>query len=163
MGIKFTASILVASDRAIAGIRPDKTGPLLKSKLSELGFDVVAIEVVSDDLKIIKKTLKKWVIEDAVNLILTTGGTGLAPSDVTPEATLEIIEKRIPGMEEHMRREAAQKVPFGILSRGVVGVVGKSLIINLPGNPDGAIENLKAVEPVIMHVLLLISGEQPHS
>lgn len=161
MGNIFKAAILVASDRAHAGARPDKSGPVLEKRLSHIGFDVVAVKVVPDNKEIIKSALEKWVFEEAINLIVISGGTGPAPNDVTPEATIEIIEKRIPGMEEAMRRVSSDKTPFGMLSRGVVGIAERSLIINLPGNPEGALENLAVIEPALEHALRLIAGECP--
>lgn len=158
---KFKAAILIASDRAYSGERPDETGPVLKKRLGELGYSVTFLQVVPDDRLKIESMLKEWISEKKIHLVLISGGTGLSPSDVTPEATLSIIEKRVPGMEEAMRRASAKITPFGMLSRGVVGTAGECLIINLPGSPKGALENLKAIEPALEHALELISGGHP--
>ncbi|MEW5995756.1 MAG: MogA/MoaB family molybdenum cofactor biosynthesis protein, partial [Candidatus Zixiibacteriota bacterium] len=120
---RFNAAVLIASDRSHEGTRPDKTGPALREYLQNLGYDVVFLNVVPDDSRSIISVLQKWVREDRVNLILVSGGTGLAPRDVTPEATLEVIERRIPGMEETMRRASFEITPHAILSRAVVGCV----------------------------------------
>ena len=158
---RFSAAVLIASDRSHKGRRPDKTGPVLREYLVNLGYNVVSLNVVPDDSQSIISVLRKWVREDEVNLILVSGGTGLAPRDVTPEATLEVIERRVPGMEEAMRRASFEKTPHAILSRAVVGCVGNSLIVNLPGNPKGALENLQVVEPALEHALELITGRAP--
>lgn len=158
---RYKSAILIVSDRAFAGTRPDDTGPLLAERLEELGCKPFSVAVIPDKNTPIIEHLRKLVI-DEIDLILISGGTGPSPRDVTPEATLDVIEKRIPGMEEHMRRESIRHTPFGMLSRGVVGIAGKSLIVNLPGSPAGAMENLSAIEPVLEHVLRLIAGEQPH-
>jgi len=152
---------MVASDRSFEGVRSDKTGPGLRKYLQSLGYDVVFLDIVPDDRQSIVSVLQKWVSEDMINVILVSGGTGLGPRDVTPEATLEVIERRIPGMEEAMRRASLEITPHAILSRAVVGCVGNSLIINLPGSPKGAMENLKVIEPALEHALELITGGSP--
>lgn len=158
---RFTAAVLIASDRAASGVRPDETGPGLRTYIESLGYRVSALEIVPDDRQRITAALRKWVNEDKINLIVVSGGTGPAPTDVTPEATLDIIERRIPGMEEAMRRASFEKTPHAILSRAVVGCAGKSLIINLPGNPKGALENLTVIESALEHALELITGGTP--
>jgi len=158
---RFSAAILIASDRAASGVRPDKTGPGLKAYIENLGYHVSGMEVVPDDRQKIASVLRKWVDEDGINLILVSGGTGPAPGDVTPEATLDIIERRIPGMEEAMRRASFEITPHAILSRAVVGCAGGSLIIDLPGSPKGAVENLMVIEPALEHALELITGGTP--
>lgn len=156
-----SAAILIASDRAYRKVRPDKTTPLLREYLEKRGYAVIAEEVVADVKDSIAAVLRKWVAEDGINLILVSGGTGLAPTDVTPEATLEVIERRVPGMEEAMRRASFEKTPHAILSRAVVGCAGRSLIVNLPGSPRGAVENLDVIAPSLEHALELIAGGTP--
>ena len=158
---RFKAAVLVASDRSYEGVRPDTTGPGLKKYLDSLGYEVAFLEVVADDKDAIVKILRKWIDTDGINLILISGGTGLSPRDVTPEATLKVIERRIPGMEEAMRQASFKLHPHAILSRAVVGSTGESLIIDLPGSPKGALDNLKVIESALNHALELISGGTP--
>lgn len=159
---RYRAAIIIASDRAFKKIRADETGPILKSRLIELGFEIAHFAVLPDDKSIIVRSLKILLKKEKPNLIIIAGGTGPAPSDVTPEATMEVIEKRVPGMEETMRRISSEKTPHAMLSRAVVGISEISLIINLPGSPAAAVENLAVVEPALDHALRLISGENPH-
>ena len=122
---------------------------------------MIFLEIVPDEKDAIAATLRKWVDTDRISLILVSGGTGLAARDVTPEATLEVIERRIPGIEEAMRQVSFRKHPHAILSRAVVGCTGESLIIDLPGSPGGALDNLKVIQPALEHALELLSGGTP--
>lgn len=158
---RFDAAVLIASDRSYRGERADRTGPGLKDYLEDCGYRVTFLEIAPDDRQTIVTILRRWVHKDGVHLILVSGGTGLSPTDVTPEATMDIIERRIPGLEEAMRHASFEKTPYAALSRAVVGCVGGSLIVDLPGNPKGALENLQVIEPALEHALELINGETP--
>jgi molybdopterin adenylyltransferase len=158
---KFSAAVLTVSDRAASGKRPDATGPKLVERLRSINFRVNHTETVPDVRAAIVTVLEKWIREDGIHLILVTGGTGLAERDVTPEATLEVIERRVPGMEEAMRAASLMTTPHAMLSRAVAGTAAKSLIVNLPGSPTGALENLQVIEPALDHALKIIAGERP--
>jgi molybdopterin adenylyltransferase len=151
--------VLTVSDRCCRGERADGGGPRLRELVRGLGWTPAAAAVVPDEKSDIRKVLMDWCDNQGLSLVLTTGGTGVAPRDVTPEATRPLLEKDLPGLAELMRREGARRTPFAVLSRAAAGTRGRSLIINLPGNPDGAAECLRAVAGVVLHALSLLAGE----
>ena len=151
--------ILTVSDKGWRGQRDDESGKAIRDNLSLLDSRVVKYEVIPDERDVIAGKLAEWADEGSVDIILTTGGTGLAQRDVTPEATLSIVDKVVPGLTEAMRAQTFTITPFAILSRAVAGVRGKCLIINLPGSPKGVQECLKVILPVIPHAVEIIKGE----
>ncbi len=154
----FRVGILTLSDKGSRGERTDTSGPGLRELLNER-YKVEAYEIVADERREIEAKLIEWADTLHLNLILTTGGTGVAPRDVTPEATLAVIERQVPGMAEAMRFASLQKTPMAMVSRAVVGIRGQSLIVNLPGSPKGAKESLEAIIPAIPHALEKIAGD----
>jgi molybdenum cofactor synthesis domain-containing protein len=157
MALRF--GILTASDRSSRGERPDLSGPELEKLVLAQGWTVVQKSVVPDDLQILSATLSKWADGGEVDVILTTGGTGFAPRDVTPEATLAILDRQAPGLAEAMRLESLKVTPHAMLSRATAGLRGRVLIINLPGSPRGAVENFQVVLPVLAHAVELLKEE----
>ncbi len=151
--------ILTISDKGWRGERRDDSGTAIKNILSRLDSQLVRYEVVRDEMEIIAAKLAEWADDGSVDIILTTGGTGLSQRDVTPEATLSIVDKVVPGFAEAMRAETFAKTPFAILSRAVAGVRKKCLIVNLPGSPKGVRECLEVILPAIPHALEIIKGE----
>jgi molybdopterin adenylyltransferase len=154
----FRVGILTISDKGHAGERPDTAGPELGRLLDPACFQVAAYQVVPDDREAIVAQLVAWCDEARLDLILTTGGTGLSPRDVTPEATLSVAERLVPGLPEAMRVASLAKTPHAMLSRGVAAIRGGTLIINLPGSPKGARENLEAVAAALPHALEKLQG-----
>jgi len=154
------AGILTVSDRSSRGEREDASGPALRRWLSERGVKTGRLEIVPDEEDRIAAVLMNWADEEEFELILTTGGTGMSPRDVTPEATLKVVERTIPGFGERMRSRSLEMTPMAILSRAVAGVRKRSLIINLPGSPKGAVENLEAVWDAVPHAVEKIRGDE---
>jgi molybdenum cofactor synthesis domain-containing protein len=155
----FNLGILTISDKGWQGQRYDESGKVIRNSPFVLDNSVVKYEVIPDETDIIANKLAEWADEGKVDIILTTGGTGLGPRDVTPEATLSIVDKVVPGLTEAMRAETFKKTPFALLSRAVAGVRGKCLIINLPGSPKAVRECLEIVLPAIPHAVEILKGE----
>ncbi|MFC1860678.1 molybdenum cofactor biosynthesis protein B [Chloroflexota bacterium] len=151
--------ILTISTKGYHGQRDDSSGILIKDIMCRVNSNVVKYEIVPDDKKIIAGKLVEWADESTIDLILTAGGTGLSDSDVTPEATLSIVDKVVPGFAEVMRAETSRKTPMAMLSRAMAGVKGKCLIINLPGSPKAVRECLEVILPAIPHAIEIIKGE----
>ena len=153
------ASVITISDRGSRGEREDKSGPEIMMMLRDIGLDIVETKIIPDEKDQIIKTLIDYADVKGIDLIITTGGTGVSPRDVTPDATLEVIDKEVPGMAEAMRRESAVKTPHAMISRAVVGIRGNSLIVNLPGSPKAVRENLAVILPALKHAVEKIRGD----
>jgi molybdenum cofactor synthesis domain-containing protein len=155
-------AIVTVSDSAVAGTREDRSGPKLRERAEALGWSVTAHELVPDETDRISALLTRLADSGRISVILTTGGTGVALRDVTPEATRAVIEREIPGVAEVMRAEGTKATPLAALSRAVAGVRGRTVIINLPGSPKGAIESLDAIVNLIPHIVDLLEGRTGH-
>ena len=154
----YTCGILTISDKGSRGEREDTSGPCLQEILAEQGFTVAAYKIVPDQEKEIQETMRQWVDNERIDLVVSTGGTGVSPSDVTPEATRPLLDKEIPGIGEAMRQASLLKTPNAMLSRGIAGIRKTSLIINLPGSERAARENITAVLPTLAHAIYKIKG-----
>ncbi len=157
MSLRF--GILTLSDRSAKGERADASGPALADLIRAQGWSVAKQSILPDDESAICTALTAWADIDEVDVILTTGGTGFAPRDVTPEATRKVIEREAPGLAEAMRAESLKKTPHAMLSRAMAGIRGRTLIINLPGSPKGAVENLQTILPVLSHAVQLLTDD----
>jgi molybdopterin adenylyltransferase len=157
------AVVLTISDSASRGEREDLSGPAVVSELQSLQAEVVATEILPDEREQIAALLRHYADDGAANLILTTGGTGLGPRDVTPEATRDVIEREAPGLAELMRAESMKITPLAALSRSVCGARGRTLIVNLPGSVRGARENFQAIARLLPHAIALLSEERMKS
>lgn len=151
-------AILTVSDTASRGERPDRSGPAVQERCVNLGWKVVSIDILPDDRAKLSDGLTRLADGQTVDAILTTGGTGLGPRDVTPEATTEACQRLVPGLSELMRERGRQSTPRAVLSRAVVGVRGSVLIVNLPGSPKGAVESLDAVADLLPHAVEVLRG-----
>lgn len=158
-GARRTALVLTTSDGGASGNREDTSGAALAERLTAVGF-IVDRQLVADDRETIEEALREAA--ELHPLIVTTGGTGLTPRDVTPQATLTVIDYEVPGMAELIRAEGREKTPFAALSRSVVGVRGRTLIVNTPGSPKGAMESLEAILPILDHALETLAGPHDH-
>lgn len=155
-------AILTVSDSSAQGTRPDESGPTLRRRCEELNWPVVATAIVPDDVARIAAQLQEWADKNDISLILTTGGTGVALRDVTPEATRGILHREIPGISELMRAKGMEQTKYSVLSRSVTGTRNRSLIVNLPGSPRGALHGLKIIEPLVPHIIELLQGQTTH-
>jgi molybdopterin adenylyltransferase len=151
-------SVLTLSDSVVAGKYEDKSGPAVISRCRELGWRIVSSEVLPDDQAAIEAFLKRSADSNEADLILTSGGTGVGPRDVTPEATLAVADRLIPGFAEHMRAEGKKQTPRAILSRAVAAIRGSTIILNLPGSPRGAVESLGALADLLPHAVAVLHG-----
>jgi molybdenum cofactor synthesis domain-containing protein len=157
--------VITVSTKGASGERVDESGPAMRSALAAAGFDVVHESLVPDDVERVATAIL-GAIRAGANVVLTTGGTGLSPNDVTPEATRRVIDREVPGIAEALRAKSLEKTPHGMLSRGVAGAVGTALVVNVPGSPRAVRESLEVLLPVLPHAVELLSGksgEQGHA
>jgi len=163
MPTKIQAVIITASDACSRGEREDKSGELLVQLLIDIGAEIIAKEILSDDLEPLSDKLREYSDRPDVNLILTTGGTGFGPRDNTPEATRRVIERDAPGLSEAMRIETLKNTPMAMISRGVSGIRSSALIVNLPGSPKAVRESFAVIKPVLNHVIDWLAGDTRHT
>jgi molybdenum cofactor synthesis domain-containing protein len=154
-----TAAVVTISDKGARGEREDTSGQALIDRLRAEGFQVRIYTVVPDEVEDISRAIATYADQDGVGLIVTTGGTGVGPRDVTPEATLAVVDRTVPGMAEAMRAASLLKTPHAMISRAVAGIRGATLVVNLPGSPKGAMENLDVLLPALPHAMEKIQGD----
>ena len=162
MSTKIHAVVITVSDACSRGERRDESGAELVRLLSDAGAEIVETKILSDDLEPLVKTLRLYAERRDVNLIVTTGGTGLSPRDNTPEATLRIVDRLVPGIAEAIRAESLRQTPMAMISRGVCGVSFGSLIVNLPGSPAAVRQGFAVIKPVLNHAIDLLAGITTH-
>ena len=155
-----TGGVITVSDKGSRGEREDISGRDVVRMLIDIDIRIDDYEIIPDEKDVIRDKIIEYTDTKNLDLVVTTGGTGVSPRDVTPDATLEIIEKELPGMAEAMRRESMHKTPHAMISRAVAGIRGQSLIINLPGSPKGARENLAIILPALKHTIEKIKGDE---
>lgn len=158
--MEIQAGVITISDKGSRGEREDRSGPEIIAILKAAGIDVSCIKIIPDEKHLIEETLIEFADKKNIPLILTTGGTGVSPRDVTPDATLAVIDKEVPGMAEAMRQASAAATPHAMISRAIVGIRGRSLIINLPGSPKAVRENLAVILPALPHAVEKIRGDE---
>ena len=152
------AGVVTVSDKGYAGEREDASGPLLADLLRKMGAEVVSRTIVPDERAEIERVLTALADEEQVDLVVTTGGTGPAPRDVTPEATQAVIEREVPGLAEVLRFEGYRKTPLAVISRGVAGIRGRTLFVNLPGSPRAVREGMETLSPILPHAIRMLRG-----
>jgi molybdopterin adenylyltransferase len=155
----FTVGVLTISDKGSRGERQDRSGEVIREVLSGADVSIVNCDMVPDEKELIVEKLVKWADDDNLDVVITTGGTGLTPRDVTPEATLAVVDRIVPGFAEAMRAESLKKTPHAMLTRAVAGTRGKCLIINLPGGPKAVRECLEVVLPALPHAVETLKGQ----
>lgn len=156
--MSYKASVITVSDKGYAGEREDKSGPILKTRLEEMGYDVAEVIIVPDEREVISAKLAELSRSGEADLIITTGGTGAAPRDITPEATMDVVDRPMPGLAELIRFEGMKFTKRAVLSRGVSGICGETLIINLAGSPKAAAEGMDILSSVLDHAMHMLKS-----